>query len=93
MILVSGAYVAPAITMMQSAQGKDNTAVVVSTYSFYVAVGNTIAPLIFGYLADYYNAVTNPHVYGTSILAFSALGFLGSNIFYYKGANAFAEIK
>ena len=51
-ILFSGSYLAPAITMMQSSTSPQNTGLVVSAYSFFSYIGQTLSPLLFNFLAQ-----------------------------------------
>lgn len=51
----------------------------------------TIAPVIFSILVNYFGAVVNPRVYGYLILAFTMFGYLGSNVFYWKGGKEYEK--
>lgn len=55
-ILVSGSYFAPALTMMQNSIDQTYSGFVVSAYTFYTHIGQTISPLIFSKLAIMYGA-------------------------------------
>jgi predicted MFS family arabinose efflux permease len=55
-VMVSGSYLAPAITMMQNSSGTANAGMVVSAYTFYSHIAQTIAPALFGALAKHYGA-------------------------------------
>jgi MFS family permease len=55
-ILFSGSYFSPTITMMQNSTDRDNSGNVVSIYTFVTAIAQTIAPLIFNILANFYGA-------------------------------------
>lgn len=91
-IFVSGSYYAPAITMMQNSTDSSNSGMVVSAYTFYAYLAQTIAPLIFGFLAKSMGAASDPRVYGKLITAAVTLGYLGSNIFYYKAGRAYESL-
>ena len=91
-ILVSGTYLAPAITMMQNATSKKKTGIVVSVYSFYGVIGQALSPFLFGICENKFRAALFPRVYGYLILGFVALGYLGSAIFYYKGGRAYEKV-
>lgn len=81
-IFVSGSYYAPAITMMQSSTRPSNAGLVVSAYTFFAYIAQTISPLAFQFFAKYFNAAANPRVYGFMVLGAITVGYLGSNIFY-----------
>ena len=51
MILVSGAYYGPAVTMMQNTTRPDQSGLVVSASTFYNTLTQTVAPIIFSALA------------------------------------------
>jgi hypothetical protein len=51
-----------------------------------------MAPLIFGFFANYYGAIRNPRVYGYLVTAAVTLGYLGSNIFYYKAGKEYSKM-
>ena len=91
-ILCSGAHSGPAITMIQNAAGRDKTAIAYSAYNFAGSVGHVMVPMILSFFANRFGAVTNPRIYGYLILAFTSLGYLGSNIFYYKGGKAYEKM-
>ena len=91
-ILFSGSYLAPAITMMQMATSPQNTGLVVSAYSFFTYIGQTFSPLLFNFLAQYFNAVGNPRVYGYLILFAMLVGNLTSSIFYWKAGREYEKI-
>ena len=46
-IFVAGSYYAPAITMMQSSTRPSNAGLVVSVFTFFAYIAQTISPLIF----------------------------------------------
>ena len=64
----------------------------VSAYTFYAYLAQTIAPLIFGFFANYYGAVNNPRIYGYLVTAAVSLGYLSSNVFYYKAGREYKKI-
>lgn len=55
-IFISGSYYAPAITMMQNSTRPSNSGLVVSAYTFFAYIAQTISPLIFQALAKYFKA-------------------------------------
>lgn len=91
-ILTSGSYLAPAITMMQSATSPQNTGLVVSAYSFFTYIGQTLSPMLFNLLAQYFGATINPRVYGYLILGAMIVGNLTSNIYYWKAGKEYEKI-
>jgi MFS family permease len=91
-IFVSGSYYAPAITMMQNSTDSSNSGFVVSAYTFYAYLAQTIAPLIFGYFAKSMGAVNDPRVYGKLVTTAVTIGYLGSNIFYYRAGRAYSKM-
>lgn len=54
-IFVSGSYFSPAITLMQNSVSKSNSGNVVSVYTFVTTIAQTVAPIIFGFAANYLN--------------------------------------
>lgn len=46
-IFISGSYYAPAITMMQNSTRPSNSGLVVSAYTFFAYIAQTISPLVF----------------------------------------------
>ena len=91
-IFFSGSYFAPAITMMQNSSDPSDSGFVVSAYTFYAHIAQTIAPLIFGFFANYFGAVGNPRVYGYLVTAAVTMGYLGSNVFYYKAGKEYKNM-
>ena len=91
-IAVSGSYLAPAITMMQNSSGTKNAGMVVSAYTFYSHIAQTIAPAMFGFLAKYYGAFKVPQVYGKLITGFVICGYLISSIFYMRAGRAYTKL-
>ena len=55
-ILFSGSYFSPAITMMQNTSTSENSGNVVSVYTFVTTIAQTLAPLIFNALANFFGA-------------------------------------
>ena len=55
-ILFSGSYFSPTITMMQNSTDRENSGNVVSIYTFVTAIAQTLAPLIFNFLANFFGA-------------------------------------
>lgn len=91
-IFISGSYYAPAITMMQNSTRPSNSGLVVSAYTFFAYIAQTISPLVFQALAKYFNAPQNPRVYGFMVLLAISIGYLGSNIFYYKAGKLYEKM-
>ena len=91
-ILVSGSYLAPAITMMQNSTENSNAGLIVSSYTFFSHFAQTLAPILFGYFAKSYGAMENPRVYGYLIATFVMIGYAGSNYFYLKAGREYEKI-
>ena len=91
-ILVSGSYLAPAVTMMQNSTTSSNAGLVVSSYAFYSHMAQSLAPLLFGLFAKSFDAFTNPRIYGYLISAFVTVGYLCSNYFYLKAGRAYKSL-
>jgi hypothetical protein len=51
-----------------------------------------LAPLIFGFFANYYGAINNPRIYGYLVTAAVTVGYLSSNIFYYKAGKEYKKL-
>lgn len=83
-VLVSGTYSGPAITMIQNTSPQSQQGNVVSVYFFCITLGQTISPVIFGWIANYLGALSNPKLYGPLITAFVGLSYLGSIPFWWK---------
>ena len=92
MPMVSGAYFGPAITMMQNSTDSKKTGLILSAYNFYNMICQTVAPMAFTFLAARFGAVQNPRVFGKLILAFTAFGYLTSNIFYWRGGKEYEKV-
>jgi len=90
-IFATGSYFAPGVTMMQNSVPAEDSGIVVSTLSLFTYSATTISPLIFSRIAKYYNAAAHPKVYGLVILLATTLGYLSSNIFYYKGGKQYVK--
>ena len=84
MLLFSGTYSGPAITMIQNTAPQDQQGNVVSVYFFAITLPQTISPAIFGYLANKLGVLTNPALYGPLITVFAALSYLGSIPFWWR---------
>lgn len=92
MIFACGSYYAPAVTMMQNSVSAEDSGIVVSTLSLFTYSATTISPLIFSNIAKFYNAAAYPKVYGLVILLATTIGYLSSNIFYYRGGKHYVRI-
>jgi len=92
MIFACGSYYAPAVTMMQNSVPPEDAGIIVSTLHLFTYSATTISPLIFSRVAKYFNAATNPKVYGLTILLAATIGYLGSNFFYWKGGKQYCKI-
>ena len=57
-IFVSGSYHAPAITMMQNTSRPSDSGLVVSVFTFFAYLAQTISPLFFSFLAKSLNAAS-----------------------------------
>lgn len=91
-IFVSGSYQAPAITMMQNTTRPSDSGLVVSVYTFFAYLAQTLSPLFFQGLARYFNAAANPRIYGFLVLAATSVGYLGSNIFYRRAGKEYTKM-
>ena len=90
-ILVSGSYFSPAITMMQNTTAAADSGFVVSCYMFFAHLAQTLSPLLFSFLAKSFGAVNAPRIYGYLLFGAVSIGYLGSNIFYYKAGRAYTK--
>ena len=91
-IFVSGSYQAPAITMMQNSTRPSDSGLVVSVYTFFAYLAQTLSPLFFSSLAKYFNAAANPRIFGYLVLAATSVGYLGSNIFYRRAGKEYSKM-
>uniref|UniRef100_A0A7S3CMT4 Major facilitator superfamily (MFS) profile domain-containing protein n=1 Tax=Strombidium rassoulzadegani TaxID=1082188 RepID=A0A7S3CMT4_9SPIT len=91
-VLVSGCYLAPAVTMMQNSTDSSNSGFVVSALAFYGNIASSLSPLFFGFLAQRMGAVANPRIYGYIILAAVIIGYLGSNFFYWRAGKEYTKL-
>jgi MFS family permease len=91
-IFVSGSYYAPAITMMQNSTRPSNSGLVVSVYTFFAYIAQTISPLVFQRMAKSMNAAANPRVYGIMVLTATTIGYLGSNFFYRRAGKEYTKV-
>lgn len=48
--------------------------------------------MIFQRLAKYFNAAANPRVYGFMVLLAISVGYLGSNIFYWRAGKKYEKM-
>ena len=51
-----------------------------------------MSPLAFQFLAKYFNAAANPRIYGFMVLGEITVGYLGSNIFYWKAGKLYETL-
>ena len=77
------------ITMIQNTSPQSQQGNVVSVYFFCITLAQTISPAIFGAIANYAGALTNPALYGPLITAFVAFGYIGSLPFWWKAGKAY----
>ena len=91
-IFVSGSYYAPAITMMQNSTRPSNSGLVVSVYTFFAYIAQTLSPLVFQQMAKSLNAAANPRVYGIMVLTATSIGYLGSNLFYHRAGKEYSKM-
>lgn len=90
-IFFSGSYYAPAITMMQNSTDSSNSGFVVSAYTFYAYLAQTFAPLVFSYFANKFGAFGTPRIYGYLVTTAVTIGYLTSNLFYYRAGRAYKK--
>ena len=60
---------------------------------FFSHLAQTFSPLIFSLLAKNLGAVNNARIYGYLVLGAVSLGYLSSNLFYYKAGRAYKKIQ
>lgn len=85
-------YLAPAITMMQNSTEPEEAGLVVSAYTFFSYLAQTLSPAFFGYLANVLGAAANPRIYGYLVLASMCVGLLGGNVFYWRAGKEYSKI-
>ena len=87
-ILVSAGYQTLAFTMIQNSVESDDVPKAISSYNLFTNGAQTIAPIIFGFVAAGLNAKKFTGVYGPMIAAFILVGYLPSAFFYYRSGQA-----
>ena len=50
----------------------------IAAYTFFQTIAATMSPIIISFLASYFNAPSNPAVYGKILTGCGAIGYLGS---------------
>ena len=58
---------------------------------FFAHLAQTLSPLLFSFLAKSFGAVNAPRIYGYLLFGAVSIGYLGSNIFYYKAGRAYTK--
>lgn len=91
MVLVSGTYSGPAITMIQNTSPQDQQGNVISVYFFCITLPQTISPVMFSWIANKMGAFANPKLYGPLITSFVALSFLGSIPFWWLAGKSYKK--
>ena len=91
MLLVSGTYSGPAITMIQNTAPQDQQGNVISVYFFAITLPQTISPVIFGWFANKFGVLANPAMYGPLITAFVAFSYLGSLPFWWRAGKNYKK--
>ena len=91
-LLFQSSYLAPAITMCQTSTTPENAGFVVGAYAFFSYIAQSIAPALFGYIANVSGAAANPRIFGYIVFASMLLGSTASNIFYYRAGKQYEKI-
>ena len=90
-ILISGGYNSAAITMIQNTVPSEESGKIISAYSFYTSIAQTLSPIVFGFLASIFKANANPALYGPLITVFVAFGYIISTYFYWRGGISYKK--
>jgi MFS family permease len=75
-VLFSGAYSGPAITMIQNTSPQNQQGNAVSVYFFFITLSQTIAPFIFNSVANIFGVLQDPALYGSLIIDFVFISYL-----------------
>lgn len=78
--------------MIQNGVEQEDIPKAISGYNLFTNLAQTIAPILFGFLATGLNAKKFTGVYGPIITAFCLAGYLPSAYFYFKAAKAREEV-
>lgn len=81
-----------AITMMQNSSEKIIQPLVISTYFFFVSLGQTAGPYAMSILCRYFDVVGKPALYGPIIMAATTLGFIGTCPLWWKCGKEYEKI-
>ena len=90
-IFVSGSYFAPAISMMQNAVSDENSGNIVASYGFVTTIAQTLAPIIFGAVANVIDVRKNPSYFGPLISLGICVPYMISSIFYWRAGNRYVK--
>ena len=63
----------------------------ISVYFFSITIAQTIGPLVFNILANYFGCLANPALYGPMITAFIGLSYVGSIPFWWKAGKEYTK--
>ena len=78
--------------MMQNSVSSKKSGIIVAACSLISSFAWAVSPLVFNKIAQFYNATTNPRIYGGVMLLATTIGYVGSSIFYYRGGRAYVKI-
>lgn len=77
--------------MIQNTSPSNMQAQAVSVYFFSIFMAQTIAPAIFGWVANSLGALTNPTLYGPILTVSVALSYWGSLPFWWKAGKYYKK--
>ena len=90
-VMVSGGYHSTAVTMIENSVSSKETGKMVSAWQMYTNIAQTLSPILFGFVATYFNIKATPSLYGPMIMAFVALGYLPAALFFYLGGRSYVR--
>ena len=76
--LASENWMSPAITMMQATVEPKKQGSIVTAHLFYLTAIGCFSAVSLGVIANWFNAVANPAIYGKLIFGFSMIGYIGA---------------
>lgn len=87
--LLTEGWMAPTITMMQGTVGPQQQGSIVSAYLFFLYLSGTVSAVSMGAVANHFNALSDPWIYGKVIFGGTLFGYLASIPCFWKAGKAY----
>lgn len=92
-VLLSGGYHATAVTMIENvAKDSSENERMIGAWNLYTNICHSLSPIVFGAMATYWNAKSNPIIYGRLLIGFVVAGYLPAGLLFWRSGQRYKEL-